>query len=140
MKKLLLLLFLIPNLAMAEGMVFDCRIQYDTNFHTLSGKSADELKFIKTEPYNESLQYYPNTEIIKETSNGMMYACEKNNWVLKCSNIFEDNIYSSRQTIEIGRKDLNYRMYRDSTEKKTGVTSTDFKYYGKCKVIEENQF
>ena len=68
------------------------------------------------------------------------YFCEKNNWVLKCTKYIEDNTFVSKQTIEIGRKDLNFLLVRDSKHKETRKETRDFKYNGKCKVIEENQF
>jgi hypothetical protein len=140
MKKLLLLILLIPNLVMAEGMVFECRIQWDTKFHLDSGKPPGALVLFNTDPFDESYQYYIDQELLKKTSDGTMFVCEKNNWVLKCEGVILESENTFTETIEIGRKDLNYRFKRVSTTHKTGITSTDLKYYGKCKVLDENQF
>ena len=140
MKKLLFLLFLIPNLVIAKGLVFDCTSQYDKNFHIMSGQSKEALKLTNTEPENRAYQYDPDKEELFDTKGGFSYFCEKNNWVLKCTKYIEDNTFVSKQTIEIGRKDLNFLLVRDSKHRETREETRNFKYNGKCKVIEENQF
>ena len=140
MKKLLLLLLIIPNLVIAKGFVFDCTVQYDKDFHIISGKPKKDLKFTNTDPFNDVYQYDPDKEELFDTKGGYSYFCEKNNWVLKCTKYIEDNTFVSKQTIEIGRKDLNFLLVRDSKHKETRKETRDFKYTGKCKVIEENQF
>ena len=140
MKKLLFLLFLIPNLVTAKGLVFDCTVQYDKDFHIISGQPKEDLKFFDTDPYNDTYQYDSDKEVLINSKSGLVYFCEKNNWVLKCTKYMEDNTFLSKQTIEIGRKDLNFLLVRDSKHRETREETRNFKYNGKCKVIEENQF
>ena len=140
MKKLLFLLFLIPNLVIAKELVFDCTVQYDKEFHIMSGQSKEALKLTNTDQVNDTYQYDSDKEVLINSKSGLRYSCEKNNWVLKCTKYFEDNTFVSKQTIEIGRKDLNFLLVRDSKHKETRKETRDFKYNGKCKVIEENQF
>ena len=141
MKNLFILVFFIPNLVLAEGMVFDCLVQYDKAFHIQSGQSAKGLELINTDPYNESYLYNPEDEVLID-SNDLTYMCEKNNWTLTCNQGFTDikQTYFTTDTIKIGRKDLNYRMYRDTIKTATGIEERNFRYTGKCKVIEEKQF
>lgn len=141
MKQLIILVFFIPNLVLAEGMVFDCLVQYDKAFHIQSGQSAKALELINTDPYNESYLYNPEDEVLID-SKDRPYMCEKNNWILTCKlRMFDPRKkHTETDTIEIGRKDLNYRMYRVTRKTANGIVEKNFRYTGKCKVIEENQF
>ena len=82
MKKLLFLLFLIPNLVTAKELVFDCTVQYDKDFHIISGKPKKDLKFTNTDPFNDVYQYDPDKEELFDTKGGYSYFCEKNNCCL----------------------------------------------------------
>ena len=133
-------MLILPNLVIAKGLVFDCTSQYDKNFHIMSGQSKEALKLTNTEPENRAYQYDPDKEVLINSKSGLVYFCEKNNWVLKCTKYMEDNTFLSKQTIEIGRKDLSFLLVRDSKHRETREETRNFKYNGKCKVIDENQF
>ena len=64
------------------------------------------------------------------------YSCTKNNWVMTCYNKFIDKTYDTTDFIEMGRKDLSYRMYRVTKLRNNNKKMGDsFQIKGRCKVV-----
>ena len=141
MKKLLTLFLFIPFASLANEVFFNCTYKYDTDFHFKSKQDPKHLDFINLDPINESYIYDPTKETLREQGRSSLWNCSKDNWLMKCSFAFNDPTYHSIQTIEIGRKDLRYKLYRDNFFlKDRKYEGRQFEYKGQCRVIDENKF
>ena len=132
MKKLFLLLFLIPNLVMGEPIAFVCDIKWDYG----TGAYAD-TKFINTDEFREV--YILEDDVLKK--DGHKYLCTKDDAFLNCIANYEDETTFYPQTISIDRISLSLKFKRDIFLKPSMERTNDFfQYKGRCRIETKKQF
>ena len=129
--KHLLIFLLIPIHVFAEPFIYSCKVKLEKGIGIY-----EDTSLFNTDWYKESYEYDDLKELLIEIRTNKKYSCTKNNWVMTCHNKFTDETHSTTDFIEMGRKDLSYRMYRVSrlrnNNKKTGDS---FQIKGRCKVV-----
>ena len=129
--KYLLIFLLIPVHVFAEPFTYSCKVMLEKGIGIY-----EDTSLFNTDWYQESYEYDDLKELLIEIRTNKKYSCTKNNWLMTCHNKFTDETHSTTDFIEMGRKDLSYRMYRVSklrnNNKKTGDS---FQIKGKCKVV-----
>jgi len=130
--KYLLIFLLIPIHVFAEPFTYSCKVRLEKGIGIYENTSL-----FNTDLYTESYEYDDLKELLTEIRTNKKYSCTKNNWVMSCHNKFTDKTHDTTDFIEMGRKDLSYRMYRVTrlrdSNKKTGDS---FQIKGRCKVVE----
>ena len=130
--KYLLIFLLIPIHVFAETFIYSCKVKLEKG----TGIYEDTSLF-NTDLYKESYEYNELKELLVEIRTNKKYSCTKNNWMITCHNKFTDGIHGITDFIEMGRKNLSYRMYRvtmlKDNNKKTGDS---FQIKGKCKMVK----
>ena len=128
MTKLLLLFCLVPNIVMAQNLVlFHCVVQHDE-------QSTDGTKGSGKALEKHAYEYNPEQETLKIVDKPDLYSCLTNNWVITCQNTFENPTHLLKETIEIGRKDLRFHLYRNEITKDDGNETKKSQYVGSCRV------
>ena len=129
--KYLLIFLLIPVYVFAEPFTYNCKVKLEKGIGIY-----EDTSLFNTDWYKESYEYDDLKELLIEIRTNKEYSCTKNNWVMTCYNKFIDKTYDTTDFIEMGRKDLSYRMYRvtklRNNNKKTGDS---FQIKGRCKVV-----
>ena len=129
--KYLLIFLLIPVHVFAEPFTYSCKVMLEKGIGIY-----EDTSLFNTDWYQESYEYDDLKELLIEIRTNKKYSCTKNNWVMTCHNKFTDETHSTTDFIEMGRKDLSYRMYRvtrlRNNNKKTGDS---FQIKGRCKVV-----
>ena len=127
--KHLLIFLLIPIHVFAEPFIYSCKVKLEKGIGIY-----EDTSLFNTDWYKESYEYDDFKELLIEVRTNTKYSCTKNNWVMTCHNKFTDKTYDTTDFIEMGRKDLSYRMYRviklRNNNKKTRDT---FQIRGRCK-------
>ena len=130
--KYLLIFLLTPIHLFAETFIYSCKVKLEKG----TGIYEDTSLF-NTALYKESYDYDDLKELLIEIRTNKKYSCTKNNWAMTCHNKFIDETHDTTDFIEMGRKDLSYRMYRvtrlRNNNKKTGDS---FQIKGRCKVVK----
>ena len=128
--KYLLIFLLIPIQVFAETFLYSCKVKLEKGIGIY-----EDTSLFNTDLYKESYEYDELKELLIEIRTNKKYTCTKNNWVMTCHNKLTDKNYDTIDFIEMGRKDLSYRMYRvtrlRNNNKKTGDS---FQIKGRCKV------
>ena len=129
--KYLLIFLLIPVHVFAEPFTYSCKVMLEKGIGIY-----EDTSLFNTDWYQESYEYDDLKELLIEIRTNKKYSCTKNNWVMTCHNKFTDKTHDTTDFIEMGRKDLSYRMYRvtrlRNNNKKTGDS---FQIKGRCKVV-----
>ena len=129
--KYLLTFLLIPIHVFADPFTYSCKVKLEKGIGIY-----EDTSLFNTDLYKESYEYDELKELLIEIRTNKKYLCTKNNWVMTCHNKFTDKTHDTTDFIEIGRKDLSYRMYRvtrlRNNNKKTGDS---FQIKGRCKVV-----
>ncbi len=130
--KHLLIFLLIPIHVFAEPFTYSCKVKLEKGIGIY-----EDTSLFNTDLYKESYEYDELKELLIEIRTNKKYTCTKNNWVMTCHNKFTDKTHDTTDFIEMGRKDLSYRMYRvtrlRNNNKKTGDS---FQIKGKCKIVK----
>ena len=118
--KYLLIFLLIPIQVFAETFLYSCKVKLEKGIGIY-----EDTSLFNTDLYKESYEYDELKELLIEIRTNKKYTCTKNNWVMTCHNKFTDKNHNIIDFIEMGRKDLSYRMYRVTSlkdnNKKTGT-------------------
>ena len=129
--KYLLIFLLIPIHLFAESFTYSCKVKLEKGIGIY-----EDTSLFNTDWYKESYEYDELKELLIEIRTNKKYSCTKNNWMMTCHNKSVDETYDTTDFIEMGRKDLSYRMYRvtrlKNNNKKTGDS---FQIKGRCKVV-----
>ena len=130
--KYLLIFLLIPIHVFAEPFTYSCKVKLEKGIGIY-----EDTSLFNTDWYKESYEYDDLKELLIEIRTNNKYSCTKNNWVMTCHNKFTDKNHDIIDFIEMGRKNLSYRMYRVTrlkhNNKKTGDS---FQIKGKCKIVK----
>jgi len=130
--KYLLIFLLIPIQVFAETFVYSCKVQLEKGIGIY-----EDTSLFNTDLYKESYEYDELKELLIEIRTNKKYTCTKNNWVMTCHNKFTDKNHYIIDFIEMGRKDLSYRMYRVTRLKdNNNKTGDSFQIKGKCKIVK----
>ena len=129
--KYLLIILLFPIHLVAKPFVYDCKVRLEKGIGIY-----EDTSLFNTDWYKESYEYDDLKELLIEIRTNKKYLCTKNNWIMTCYNKFTDKAHDTTDFIEMGRKNLSYRMYRVTRfredNKKTGDS---FQIKGKCKIV-----
>ena len=130
--KYLLIFLLIPTHVFAETFIYSCKVKL--------GKGTgiyEDTSLFNTDLYKESYGYDDLKELLIEIRTNKKYTCTKNNWMMTCHNKLTDKNHDTIDFIEIGRKNLSYRMYRVTKLKENNKKTGDsFQIKGKCKIVK----
>ena len=130
--KYLLIFLLIPIQVFAETFIYSCKVKLEKG----TGIYEDTSLF-NTALYKESYDYDDLKELLIEIRTNKKYTCTKNNWMMTCHNKLTDKNHDTTDFIEMGRKDLSYRMYRVTRLKENNKKTGDsFQIKGKCKIVK----
>ena len=130
--KYLLIFLLIPIQVFAETFLYSCKVKLEKGIGIY-----EDTSLFNTDLYKESYEYDELKELLIEIRTNKKYTCTKNNWVMTCYSKFTDKKHNIIDFIEMGRKDLGYRMYRVTSLKDNNKESGDsFQIKGKCKIVK----
>ena len=130
--KYLLIFLLNPIHLFAETFIYSCKVKLEKG----TGIYEDTSLF-NTALYKESYDYDDLKELLIEIRTNKKYTCTKNNWMMTCHNKLTDKNHDTTDFIEMGRKDLSYRMYRVTRLKENNKKTGDsFQIKGKCKIVK----
>ena len=130
--KYLLIFLLIPIQVFAETFLYSCKVKLEKGIGIY-----EDTSLFNTDLYKESYEYNELKELLVEIRTNKKYTCTKNNWVMTCHNKFTDKNHNIIDFIEMGRKDLSYRMYRVTSLKDNNKKTGDsFQIKGKCKIVK----
>ena len=129
--KYLLIFLLIPVHVFAKPFTYSCKVKLEKGIGIY-----EDTSLFNTDLYKESYEYDELKELLIEIRTNKKYTCTKNNWMMTCHNKLTDKNYDTIDFIEMGRKDLSYRMYRVTRLRNNNKTTGDsFQIKGRCKVV-----
>ena len=130
--KYLLIFLLTPIHLFAEPFTYSCMVKLEKGIGIY-----EDTSLFNTALYKESYGYDDLKELLIEIRTNKKYTCTKNNWVMTCHNKITEKKHHLIDFIEIGRKDLSYRMYRVTKHKDNNKNTGDsFQIKGKCKIVK----
>ena len=130
--KYLFIFLLIPIHVFAETFIYSCKVKLEKGIGIY-----EDTSLFNTALYKESYDYDDLKELLIEIRTNKKYTCTKNNWMMTCHNKLTDKNHDTTDFIEMGRKDLSYRMYRVTRLKENNKkTSDSFQIKGKCKIVK----
>jgi hypothetical protein len=129
--KYLLILLLIPIQVFAEPFTYSCKVKLEKGIGIY-----EDTSLFNTDWYKESYEYDDLKELLIEIRTNKKYLCTKNNWIMTCYNKFTDKTHGTTDFIEMGIKNLSYRMYRVTRFREDNKNTGDsFQIKGKCKIV-----
>ena len=131
--KYLLIFLLIPTHVFAETFIYSCNVKLEKGMGIYEDTSLFNMDL-----FEEYYEYDTLKDSLIEMRTNKKYTCTKNNWVTTCHNKITEKKRHLINFIEIGRKDLSYRMYRVTRRKDNNKNTGDsFQIKGKCKIVED---
>jgi len=98
----------------------------------------EDTSLFNMDLFEEYYEYDTLKDSLIEMRTNKKYTCTKNNWVTTCYNKITEKKHHLIDFIEMGRKDLSYRMYRVTRQKDNNKNTGDsFQIKGKCKIVED---
>ena len=129
--KYLLIFLLIPIQVFADTFIYSCKVKLDKGIGIY-----EDTSLFNTDLYKESYEYDELKELLIEIRTNKKYTCTKNNWVMTCHNKITDKNHHTIDFIEMGIKNLSYRMYRVTRFREDNKNTGDsFQIKGKCKIV-----
>lgn len=130
--KYLLIFLLIPTHVFAETFIYSCKVKLEKGMGIY-----EDTSLFNTDLYQEHYAYDTLKDSLVEIRSHKKYTCTKNNWVMTCHNTKTEKKYRLIDFIEIGRKDLSYRMYRVTKNTDSNKNTGDsFQIKGKCRIVD----
>ena len=132
MKKLLLIILLLPTLSFADEVAFQCKMKWEVG----TGIYQD-TRLINTDWVEELYKYdKKENKLVKDS---IKYSCVTDDDKLMCDQVWKENDSLVTDYIHIHRKTLALSSGRVVSQIKTQIPTDTFLYEGKCQIVE-NQF
>ena len=130
--KYLFIFFLFSADVVAESFIYRCEVKLEKGMGIY-----EDTSLFNTDLYQERYAYDTLKDSLIEIRSNKKYTCTKNNWVMTCHNTKTEKKYRLIDFIEIGRKDLSYRMYRVTKNTDSNKNTGDsFQIKGKCRIVD----